>query len=227
MKHSLQTLAVAVLSLATAGPGCDSSTPSPAVGKAVAKSDHGDSQVAGPSPPDVTDPMGTVGTSAAPPNEPSKTAGSQPAGQTPNGPPALQPTSHQGEVVDISFDDLNLQMQENMVFRDFLLEAKPETKALDGKRIRISGFMYGGVQKTEGITDFVLLKNTQCKYGPGGQADHLLIVKLMPGETAKFTADEFFVEGVLRIAPTSGPGDFTWSMYDLVEAVVTRGVRKR
>lgn len=145
-------------------------------------------------------------------------------------PPAAQgkgSTPEPTETVDISFDELNLQMQENMVFRPFLLESKPHVKELDGKRVRINGFMYGGVSQSEGLTDFVLLKNTECKYGPGGQADHLLMVTLAPGETAKFTTEEFYVEGTLRIVPKSGPGDFTWSVYDLENSVVTRGGFRR
>ena len=99
-----------------------------------------------------------------------------------------------------------------MVFRPFMLTDR--AKELDGKRIRISGYMLPD-SKTKGIKQFVLLKNTECKFGPGGQADHLVNVLMTAGNDAKFREDPVSVEGTLTIKPFTGPDGNTWSIYDL------------
>ncbi len=114
--------------------------------------------------------------------------------------------------LDISFDDIDLPMQEDMVFRPFMLTDR--ARELDGKRIRIHGYMLPD-SKTKGIKQFVLLKNTECKFGPGGQADHLVNVLMVDGNDAKYREDPVSVEGTLTIKPFIGPDGNTWSIYDL------------
>ena len=99
-----------------------------------------------------------------------------------------------------------------MVFRPFMLSDR--VKQLDGKKIRISGYMLPDL-KTKGIRQFVLLKNTECKFGPGGQADHLINVLMIDGVTARFRDDPVSVQGVLKVNPFQGPDGNTWSIYDL------------
>ncbi len=120
--------------------------------------------------------------------------------------------SGSNETIDVTFDDLQLPIQADIVFRPFMLT--DQVKQLDGRRIRISGYMLPGV-KSKGIKEFVLLKNTQCKFGPGGQADHLINVIMVQGETARFRDDPVSIEGVLKINPFQGPDGNTWSIYDL------------
>lgn len=114
----------------------------------------------------------------------------------------------------ITFDDLILGMQPDMVFRDFLLTDR--ARELDGKKVRLVGYMDGGVSQTKGIQEFVLLQNTECKFGPGGQADHLVRVLMKDGATADYSLNALQVEGVLKINPFNGPDGNTWSVYDLV-----------
>ena len=136
-------------------------------------------------------------------------------------PPSGRPSEG---VVDISFEDIRLPIQEDMVFRPFMLTDR--ARELDGKRIRISGYMLPDT-KTRGITEFVLLKNTECKFGPGGQADHLLSVKMIPGEGTRFRDDPISVEGTLIIKPFQGPDGNTWSIYDLTCERVSRYQTRR
>jgi len=136
-------------------------------------------------------------------------------------PPIVRPSDG---VVDISFDDIKLPIQEDIVFRPFMLTDR--VRELDGKRIRISGYMLPDT-KTRGITEFVLLKNTECKFGPGGQADHLLSVKMVAGEDTRFRDDPISVEGTLTIKPFQGPDGNTWSIYDLACERVTRYQTRR
>ena len=114
---------------------------------------------------------------------------------------------------DISFEDLNLGMQPDIVFRPWMVNER--TKGLLEKRIRITGYMDPGVQQTSGFEEFILLKNTNCKFGPGGQADHLVWVKFKDGVSASFTDKVVQVEGVLELRPYPGPDGNTWSIYDL------------
>ena len=72
-----------------------------------------------------------------------------------------------------------------------------------------------------------MLKNTECKFGPGGQADHLLSVKMIPGEDTRFRDDPISVEGTLIIKPFQGPDGNTWSIYDLTCERVTRYQTRR
>jgi hypothetical protein len=118
------------------------------------------------------------------------------------------------EVLDITFNDINMQMQANVVFREdiFLTD---RVRQLEGRRVRISGVMKAP-DRLEGIKEFVLLKNTECKFGPDGMADHLVSVILKNGETASYQGDQpISVEGVFRLKPFQGPDGFTWSVYDL------------
>ena len=123
--------------------------------------------------------------------------------------------SDQGDATSvqvIAFEDIELPIQADIVFRPFMLTDR--VKDLDGQRIRIDGYMLPD-SKTKGIKQFVLLKNTECKFGPGGQADHLLNVEMVEGATAEFRDDPITIEGVLTINPFQGPDGNTWSIYDL------------
>jgi hypothetical protein len=109
-------------------------------------------------------------------------------------------------------------MAADMVYRPFLLNDR--VKELDGQKVSIMGYIHGGA--TGKVKEFILLKNTECKFGPGGQADHLAQVFLAPGQTTKYQLDAIKVEGKLVVKPKQGPDGNTWSVYDLVEAKVVR-----
>ncbi len=113
----------------------------------------------------------------------------------------------------ITFEDLNLGMQADMVFRDFLLTDR--ARELDGRKVRLIGYMDGGISQSKGIKEFILLRNTECKFGAGGQADHLVRVLLVEGVTINYTQDAVQVDGVLRINPFHGADGNTWSVFDL------------
>jgi hypothetical protein len=114
--------------------------------------------------------------------------------------------------IEIIFEDIQLLMQADTVFRPIMLTER--AKSLDGQRIRVSGYMLPD-SKSKNIKQFVLLKNTECKFGPGGQADHLINVLMTKDATASYRDDAVAVEGTLRIKPFQGPDGNTWSIYDL------------
>jgi hypothetical protein len=134
-------------------------------------------------------------------------------------PPADRTPSRPGEAEKITWEDVNLGMQADVVFRPFMIEGHP-VQQLEGKRISIVGYMHGGQATQRGIKDFILLKNTQCKFGPGGQADHLANVILKDGAGTSFTPSPVKVEGTLKIEPYQGPDGNTWSIYRLEGAQI-------
>jgi hypothetical protein len=152
--------------------------------------------------------------------EPSPTSGSTSGGGASRASggeaPGLSRASDAGAradgVVDIVFEDIELPIQADIVFRPFMLTEK--AKSLDGRKVRINGYMLPD-SKTKGIKQFVLLKNTECKFGPGGQADHLINVLMNDGVTTNFRDDPITVQGTLTINPFQGPDGNTWSIYDV------------
>lgn len=128
----------------------------------------------------------------------------------PERPPADRTPTRPGEAEKVTFEDLNLGMQADVVYRPFMLTDR--VKDLEDKKISLSGYMHPPETQT-GIKKFILLKNTQCKFGPGGQADHLTDVHLKDGESTKFTPSPIKIEGTLKIEPFQGPDGNTWAIY--------------
>ncbi len=115
----------------------------------------------------------------------------------------------------ISFDELNLGMPEDSKFRPMMLQVNNgRAEELNGARISIGGHMNPPDQLT-GLNEFVLLKNKDCKFGPGGQADHLMRVFMKDGKTTDYTDAVIYVEGILTIKPFPEDGPSTWSIYDI------------
>jgi len=120
------------------------------------------------------------------------------------------------DVIEITFSDVNMNMMADMVFRDFLVT--PRVKELEGRRVRVTGIMFseGESLKTD---NFYLLKNKECKFGRGGQADHLFMVKVKDNKKVKLRVDSLTVEGTFHLNPQAGPDGNTWSVFDLLDAV--------
>lgn len=122
-----------------------------------------------------------------------------------------------GEAIRITFDHIILGMQKDMVFRPWMLN--DDVKELDGQRVSITGVMNGsGIKSQKRLKEFVLLRNAECKFGPGGQADHLAMVTMKPGSTIDYSLETVRVEGTLRIKPETGNDGNTWSIYELEDA---------
>lgn len=132
-------------------------------------------------------------------------------------PPADRGPSRPGDAEKITFEDLNLGMQADIVFREFMVTDR--VHELEGKKISIVGYMHPP-ETQRGIKKFILLKNTQCKFGPGGQADHLADVTLRADNSTVFTPSPLKIEGTLKLAPFQGPDGNTWSIYRLEDAQI-------
>lgn len=137
--------------------------------------------------------------------------------------PKDKPTSSNAKPEKVTFDNLVIGMQKDIVFRPFMMTE--EAKSLVGQVIQIPGYMSGGVSKIEGLEEFILLRNTECKFGPGGQADHLIQIKMQKGKTTNYTKDMLYVQGTLEFKPFQGPDGNTWSIYEINDGAVVRGSR--
>jgi hypothetical protein len=135
----------------------------------------------------------------------------QPAAPPPARPPVRRAAS--GDVVDITFDDLALEMPAGTLFESELLT--PRVKELDGENVRLRGFIFaGGVFQSTNIKSFPFVMNTQCKFGPQGLAYCVILVELAEGVTTDFTTYPITVEGKLTVRPFNS-GGFTWSVYHM------------
>jgi hypothetical protein len=171
-----------------------------------------------PTPPEAAaEPTAPAADPVASKPQPAETAApsERPAGQRP---PADRTPTRPGEAEKISFDDLNLGMPADVVYRPFMLSDR--AKELDGKRVSIMGYIYGAQLKTTDIKEFILLKNTECKYGPKGQADHLAKITLRKDKSTDYKPSAIKVEGTLKIDVETGVDGNTWSIYRLDDAVV-------
>jgi hypothetical protein len=146
----------------------------------------------------------------------------EPKPKTNDAAPATRPKADRtprkpGDPIRITFDNIILGMQADMVFRPWMLN--DDVKDLDGQKVSITGVINGiGIPKQENLKEFVLLRNKECKFGKGGQADHLAKVQLKKGEAIDYTHETVRVEGTLRIKPETGEDGNTWSLYILEDA---------
>jgi len=120
-----------------------------------------------------------------------------------------------GDPEKITFDDLILGMQPDMVYRPFMLTDR--AKELEGKKVRLSGDMLPYESKK--AKEFILLRNNKCLYGKGGQADHVAHILMKDGHTLDYTNNTVRIEGTLKIVPTTGADGNTKHIYELLDAV--------
>ena len=217
-----------LLMIAAAVAGCDrhavSQTPSPGKVETAPVARSGD-PAAGSSEsfPTTAEPAATDGSAAKEqPVSAAPVAAAPPASDAPPRPASLRPKADRsaatGGVAKITFDDLILGMEKDMVFRPWMLESETNggrAKELEGKQVRLTGVMHGGVQSSKKNKEFVLLRNKECKFGPGGQADHLAKIFMKEGKTVSYSDETVNVEGTLRIKPEMGEDGNTWSIYEI------------
>lgn len=170
-----------------------------------------------PTPPAAGDTNPTEGTrteaTTAEPVKPANHESPEASAKKPAARPVARRPSAPGEPLDISFDDLVIGMQADVVYRPWMLT--DAAKSVDGQKVKLVGYVHPGVDKQKHIKELVLLRNTECKFGPGGQADHLVRVFFKTGVEGTFTTNAVEVQGVLKINPWQGADGNTWSLYDL------------
>lgn len=132
-----------------------------------------------------------------PSSAPQDTAGSQAAGGD-SKPAAAEPRSGPPlRTADISFDDIKFEMLKGEPFRRSMITSKIE--ALDGRPVRIRGFILPSFQQT-GLTQFVLVRdNLSCCFGPGAALYDCIVVDMQPGKSTDYNIAPVTVEGTFAI----------------------------
>jgi len=129
-----------------------------------------------------------------------------------------------GQVTRVSYDDIDLLKVLNMqpVPADADTYFPEWLSSLDGKRIRIRGFMIPPFQAT-GLKRFALARdNGICCFVRTPKIYDVIDVRMADGETTDYIANKTFdVEGVFRIQPFADDGELD-KLYKSEDAVVTQ-----
>jgi hypothetical protein len=125
----------------------------------------------------------------------------------------------------ITFDDLDLFKLLNMepVTSD-CVERMPEwLRGLDGKRIRVRGFMKPS-SLSEGLPQFLLVRSTDmCCFGPKGKVYHMIAVILKrPTTTDYIELKPFDVVGTFHIEKIELEPGTVFLLYHLEDAAIIR-----
>jgi hypothetical protein len=131
----------------------------------------------------------------------------------------------EGEALRVSYDDIDLLKVLNMdpVAPDAATYMPAWLKALDGRRIRIRGFMYPTFQQT-GVHAFGLARDNQiCCFGRNPKIYDVFDVVLHEGATTNYIPNRpFDVVGVFHIRPEAEDGKL-FRLYEMDDAsVVTK-----
>ena len=186
-------------------------------------------------PVEAPRPAATVA-KAAPPSAAStivQTAASAPFGAPPpvvalpGGPRLLVPehvfrSEGRPRATRVNFDDLNLLNVLNMepVPPDAADRFPDWMRQLDGKTVRIRGFMYPTFDSA-GLTSFILARDTEsCCFGPGARIYNFVTVVMKDGVTTDYIQNRpFDVLGTFRIAPVNRDGEWM-RLYKMTDATV-------
>jgi hypothetical protein len=98
---------------------------------------------------------------------------------------------------DKTFDDLRFDIKPGDRFhREMLTDA---IEALDGKKMRIRGYILPTAQQ-RGIKNFVLVRdNKECCFGPGAALYDCILVEMLAGATIDYSIWPVTVEGKFEI----------------------------
>jgi hypothetical protein len=124
--------------------------------------------------------------------------------------------------IRVSYDDFDLLKVLNMepVPADAVDHFPQWLLNLDGKRVRVRGFMYPTFQES-GLRGFTLARDNQiCCFGRNPKIYDLVEVTLADGVTTDYIQGRpFDVVGIFHIRPEAD-GDQLWQLYQMDEAIV-------
>jgi hypothetical protein len=152
---------------------------------------------------------------------PSSAAESRPAEPRPGDPrpgdprPATpaQAEPHGAPPLEITFDDIKLDMQKGDPFTRDLLPRR--VTDLERRRVRIRGYILPSFQQT-GIEQFVLVRdNQECCFGPGAALHDCVVVRMRPGKSTTFSIRPVAVAGTFRVEELRGPDARHLAIYAL------------
>jgi hypothetical protein len=108
---------------------------------------------------------------------------------------------------DITFDDIKFDAEKGEAFQRS--QITPKIEALDGKRVRIRGWILPqSVFKQRGIKNFVLVRdNQECCFGPMAALYDCIVVQMNRGKSCNFSTQAVSVEGKFAIDILENPFD--------------------
>jgi hypothetical protein len=168
-------------------------------------------------PPAVNQVEKKVEPKTAPPDE--KPALPPPMLVAPAGPAEPGVNAKQGAAIPISFDDLALSLPMGKAFEESLLT--PRAKELVGKQVAIRGYMWSELT-TSTLTRFPFLRNPECPFGPGANAEHVIDVQMEGETTTQYTTQPVTVIGILTAEPYIGDDGTAWAIFRIVARRVQR-----
>jgi hypothetical protein len=113
----------------------------------------------------------------------------------------------------LTWEEIDLPLGAAERFEPWML--KTAVQALDGQRVRITGYMYGDVFQPTNIREFKLVRHVDCKFGAAGHPAHLIFIELGGTLRTAFTKEPMTVEGTFHIRPYTGPDGRTWALYQV------------
>jgi hypothetical protein len=121
----------------------------------------------------------------------------------------------------IKWEEIDLPLGSDAKFQPWMLTTA--LKALDGRTVRIAGYMYGDVFQPNNIREFKLVRHVDCEFGAVGHPAHLIFIELEDKLRTSFTTEPVTVEGTFHIQPFSGPDGRTWALYHMDVTKIERG----
>jgi hypothetical protein len=202
-------LSAATLLAAFALSGCDQSDAQTAAIPAAVRADESPPTVEAPSPPDAPRLPTTAVAASDPPASPEP---------TPPSPSPPQPRTPSAKPVDVTFDDIKLELEKDEPFVE--KKRTDRLNELDGERVRIRGFILPGYQQS-GLTQFVLVRdNMECCFGPGAALFDCIVVEMEGDATAEFSIRPVAVEGVFKVQQLKDIDGRQLAIYPLAGEVV-------
>lgn len=140
-------------------------------------------------------------------------AGASPAEPTKVQHAASEKSEKSNRLLDRSFDDIIFDIEPDAPFERGMLTE--EIEDLNGKRIKIRGYILPTAQK-RGIKQFVLVRdNMECCFGPGAALYDCILVEMQPGRSAEFSIFPVAVTGEFRVDAFEGPEGRTLAVFQM------------
>ena len=116
-------------------------------------------------------------------------------------------------VKEVTFDTVKLDLKKGNSYDPSLLTE--QVHQLDGKQIRIRGYILPSFQQT-GIKQFVLVRdNMECCFGPGALLHDCILVEMIAPATTEFTVRPVSVVGTFSVREVKGPDGNYLAIYHL------------
>ncbi len=128
----------------------------------------------------------------------------------------LAATTSAAEPIDLSFDDLKFEIEKGAAYKPSMLT--DEIRKLDGKKIRLRGFVRPGF-KQNGIKQFVFVRdNQECCFGPGAALYDCVMVKMADEQSIDFTVRPISLVGTLYVKEFIGKDKKVWAIFRMKDA---------